>query len=388
VRIFWTAVQPSRHGAIHFCKKLAPAFFAEGVPISARIWAIEITQSPAFAQALHNFSIRFIFSLKFNPVKRSRMNSTTDAKPCPKCGEPLQPHWNLCPNCGVSVGEPICPRCQSPVKDRWKICPECGAPLLCPGCGNRLAAGRSDCPACRSAEPRGGEEKDRFSEPVTGIDFVRVTGGKYLMGDGFGEGVENELPVHEVRLDTFYLGRFPVTQSQWNRLMRQNPSSFKGADLPVEQVTWQDVQTFIRELIQANPNRQTFRLPTEAEWEYAARSGGLNQRYAGGDDPDAVAWYNANSGGQTHPVGSKAPNGLGICDMSGNVWEWCRDRFAETAYQSYAAENPLREGSGEDRVIRGGSWNLDAWSVRCTRRMGFSPEFAGPGLGFRLAMAA
>jgi formylglycine-generating enzyme required for sulfatase activity len=219
------------------------------------------------------------------------------------------------------------------------------------------------------------------------MEFVRVPGGEFLMGDTFGEGIENESPAHQVRLNTFYLGQYPVTQSQWNRLMPENPSNFRGDSLPVERVTWDDIQIFIRKLTAAQPDRKGFRLPTEAEWEYAARSGGQKQRYAGGDDVDALAWYENNSGGQTQPVGSRAPNGLDVFDMSGNVWEWCQDFFSENAYRYHVPENPCWNRDGEDRVIRGGGWNMDAWSIRCTRRMGFPPDGSGPALGFRLVMA-
>jgi len=314
------------------------------------------------------------------------MNTTADSKSCPNCGEPLQPHWKICPACEHSLGELVCPQCQRPVQERWKRCPECQATLLCPKCGNRLPADQSGCPLCLQSGSDSRHEGQRQTEPATGMEFVRVPGGKFLMGDTFGEGGENELPVHEVRLDPFFIGRYPVTQSQWNRLMRENPSQFRGNSRPVEQVSWDDIQAFICKLIEANPDRKGFRLPTEAEWEYAARSAGRKQRYAGGNDADALAWYENNSSGQTQPVGAKSPNDLGIFDMSGNVWERCQDCFSESAYDSHAAANPLWEKAGPDRVIRGGGWNLDAWSIRCTRRMGFSQDYAGPALGFRLVM--
>ena len=314
------------------------------------------------------------------------MSSASNPKTCPNCGETLKPHWKLCPSCGFSPAALLCPQCRSPVEDRWKLCPECQAMLLCPDCGKRIPAGQSNCPECSTAESQSSEQPELLSDPVTGMEFLRVPGGKFFMGDTFGEGIENELPVHEARLKTFYLGRFPVIQSQWDRLMPQNPSNFRGDRLPVEQVTWDDVQAFIRKLTEANSGSQAFRLPTEAEWEYAARSGGRKQRYAGGDDADAFAWFENNSGGQTRPVGSKAANALGIYDMSGNVWEWCQDRYSESAYQYHALEDSRWDRGREDRVIRGGSWNLDVWSVRCTRRMGYPSDFSGPALGFRLVM--
>jgi formylglycine-generating enzyme required for sulfatase activity len=221
------------------------------------------------------------------------------------------------------------------------------------------------------------------------MEFVRVPGGVFEMGDLFGDGWENENPVHTVRLDGFFMGRFPVTQGQWERVMGENPSRFlRGPDYPVEQVTWAAVAEFIGRLNAAAGGLGPFRLPTEAEWEYAARSGGRRELYAGGDDVDAVAWTDGNSAGATRPVGRKKPNGLGLYDMSGNVLEWCRDVYAADAYSTHASENPLAGGAGGDQVIRGGSWNLDAWSARCSRRFSMGRDYSGSGLGFRLVKTA
>jgi formylglycine-generating enzyme required for sulfatase activity len=206
------------------------------------------------------------------------------------------------------------------------------------------------------------------------------------MGDTMNQGIQNEQPVHQVILDDFYIARFPVTQSQWSVLIKENPSKFKHADHPVEQVTWLDASDFAQILSQAAQKNVHFMLPTEAQWEYAARSGGLDDLFAGGDDIDAVAWYEANSRGSTQPVGQKEPNGLGLCDMSGSVWEWCRDTYQADAYRHHGRYNPIVESSGADRVIRGGSWNLDAWSSRCARRSSLRDDCFGPGLGFRLIM--
>jgi formylglycine-generating enzyme required for sulfatase activity len=219
------------------------------------------------------------------------------------------------------------------------------------------------------------------------MKFVLIPAGTFRMGDVFGEGLENETPPHEVRLSCFHLGKTPVTQGQWQQVMHTNPSFFvKSAQHPVEQVTWGDVEAFIRGLTQMNAGKYRFRLPSEAEWEYAARSGGQDQKYAGGNDAEAVAWYEFNSNASTQPVGQKAPNGLGIYDMSGNVWEWCRDVYHPQAYLNHALENPVWTGAGTERVIRGGSWNLDAWSARCARRFGYPVDYYGPGLGFRLVL--
>jgi formylglycine-generating enzyme required for sulfatase activity len=225
-----------------------------------------------------------------------------------------------------------------------------------------------------------------IKEPVCGLEFVLVRGGTYAMGDTLGQGVENEQPVHQVALDSFHIARFPVTQAQWSMLKKENPSEFQHADHPVEQVTWPHARDFARKLSQAAPTDVRFELPTEAQWEYAARSGGADDLYAGGDDIDAVAWYEANSRGATHPVGQKKPTALGLYDMSGNVWEWCRDTYQPDGYNRHGRRNPVVTSPGPDRVIRGGSWNLDAWSARCTRRFSFRADLYGPGLGFRLVM--
>lgn len=168
--------------------------------------------------------------------------------------------------------------------------------------------------------------------------------------------------------------------------MPENNSRFQGDTLPVEQVTWDEVQIFIKKITNAVSGEYRVDLPTEAQWEYAARSGGCNEKYAGSETADPVAWYDENSRGTTHPVGMKAPNGLGLHDMCGNVWEWCRDNFKPDAYRHHHQENPVVNGQGRDRVIRGGGWNVDGWSVRCARRYNLPGDLHGPGLGFRLVL--
>jgi len=221
----------------------------------------------------------------------------------------------------------------------------------------------------------------------TGMEFVYVPAGKFMMGDIFGDGFGNERPVYEVVLDGFYIGKYPVTQGEWEAVMGDNPSSFKkGDDYPVEAVSWDNVQGFINALIyKKNKDRYRFRLPTEAEWEYAARSGGKKEKYAGSDDVNAVAWYDENSGGTTHPVGKKLPNGLGIFDMSGNVWEWCQDWFGD--YPSSSVTDPKGPSSGSLRVLRGGSWNFIARDCRSANRYGGTPGPQYYHLGFRLAFS-
>lgn len=238
-------------------------------------------------------------------------------------------------------------------------------------------------PAAEPLLPRKGRP---YTEPTTGMRFVYVPGGTFVMGDTFDDGVADEKPLHEVRLSGFYMAACPVTQAQWLALMDANPSGLVAGDHPVEQVTLADVRAFIDKLNAAAPDAVHFDLPTEAQWEYAARSGGKDERYAGGPDPDAVAWFEDNHTGGTAAVGRKGPNGLGIYDMSGNVWEWCRDLYHAEAYRQHAKRDPVCTRGGTDRVIRGGGWHLDAWSARCSRRFRFDPELFGPALGFRLVM--
>lgn len=243
-----------------------------------------------------------------------------------------------------------------------------------------------------SAEPPANAKRELpqagkpFTDPVTGMSFVFVPGGTFSMGDTLGDGVEDEKPVHEVTLSSFHMAIHPVTQAQWKCLMNENPSNFVDDQHPVEQVALDDVMAFIEKLNAASPRGVRFDLPSEAQWEYAARSGGLEEMYAGGADPETVAWFENNNTGGTAPVGTKLPNGLGLYDMSGNVWEWCRDIYDASAYRRHDNVDPVCTTGGGDRVIRGGGWHLDAWSARCSRRFRFDPELFGPALGFRLVM--
>ncbi|MCG6892495.1 MAG: SUMF1/EgtB/PvdO family nonheme iron enzyme [Desulfobacteraceae bacterium] len=310
-----------------------------------------------------------------------------DTSRCPQCGEPVKAGWRLCPVCETRLRPLACPQCGALVKDNWKRCPECETRLQCPGCGRRLNGSRQQCPHCST--PAGARTPDgtSFQEEICGIAFVPVSSGTYPMGDIFGEGLENETPVHDVHLDAFFISRTPVTQRQWCCLMTDNPSRFRGEERPVEQVSFFDVMLFINRIDRAHGEKFEFRLPTEAQWEYAARSGGGKELYAGGNDIERLGWYEVNSGGGTRPVAEKAPNGIGLFDMSGNVWEWCRDTYHEDAYRRHDTDNPvLEDPKKRERVIRGGSWNLDAWSLRCARRFSFPEDYLGAGLGFRLVL--
>jgi formylglycine-generating enzyme required for sulfatase activity len=171
-----------------------------------------------------------------------------------------------------------------------------------------------------------------------------------------------------------------VTQEQWQAAMGSNPSYFKGARLPVEQVSWDDVQEFLRQLNDRNDGFR-YRLPTEAEWEYAARAG-TTDKYAGASTLGDVAWYGNNSPG-TNPAGQKRPNAWGLYDMLGNVSEWCQDWHDGYYYSSSPVENPAGPSSGQGRTARGGSWGFSAWSARVSYRGGISPGFRYLSIGFR-----
>ncbi len=227
-----------------------------------------------------------------------------------------------------------------------------------------------------------------WKEPVTGMEFVWVPGGCYEMGVAESEaglGSSNN-PVHEVCLDGFWMGRTEVTEGQWRRVMGKSPSGFQscGDDCPVQGVSWKDAAKFVKKLRRLNEGRFHFDLPTEAEWEYACRSGGRREVYAGGDDLDEVAWYKGTAGRSAHPVGRKAPNGLGIYDMSGNVKEWCRDWYDARAYEKHQRKNPVCTEGRPFRLARGGSWYDHGSFARCTHRVAYKPGYRSNGFGFRL----
>lgn len=231
-----------------------------------------------------------------------------------------------------------------------------------------------------------------FSQRVVAEpEMVFVEGGCFQMGDIFGKGDEIERPVHKVCLDDFYMGKYEVTQREWVEIIGANPSGFKGCDnCPVENVSWEDVSKYIKKL--REKTGKEYRLPTEAEWEYAARSGGKKELWAGTSDDVKLgdyAWHHYNTDDSTHPVGQKKPNGLGIYDMSGNVSEWVWDGYNKKYYETSPKDNPkapLDEHEIE-RVIRGGSWVSNPWAIRTTDRSRNAPDTKDPVCGFRLALS-
>ena len=226
------------------------------------------------------------------------------------------------------------------------------------------------------------EESRREAEAViVGMEFVWVPAGEYLMGSESEEADDDEQPLTRVWISQgFFLGKYEVTQAEWETVMGGNPSVFDecGPDCPVEQVSWYDVQEFIGRL-NAAVGEERYRLPTVAEWEYAARAGTSGDRYG---NPAAIAWYDGNSGDRTHPVGEKAPNAWGLHDMLGNVWEWVGDWYGD--YPGGSVTDPRGPRSGSKRVIRGGSWVNYARSCRASGHGGNSPGSRGYDLGFRL----
>ena len=224
---------------------------------------------------------------------------------------------------------------------------------------------------------------------VNGVTFemVAVEGGTFTMGGTSEQGsdaYDSEFPTHSVTLSDYYIGKFEVTQELWKAVMGSNPSYFNGSNLPVEQVSWNECQEFITKL--NGLTGKNFRLPTEAEWEYAARGGNRSggYKYSGSNNINDVAWYDNNSGSKTHAVGTKSPNELGIYDMSGNVYEWCQDWYG--SYSSGSQTNPQGPSSGSDRVFRGGCWDFSARLCRVSTRDSRTPDSRRSSLGLRLAL--
>ena len=233
-------------------------------------------------------------------------------------------------------------------------------------------------------------EADIETINVNGVKFqmVKIQGGTFQMGATSEQGSDAydlEKPVHSVTLSDYYIGQTEVTQELWQAVMGSNPSYFTGDNQrPVESVSWDDCQEFIEKL-----NRLTgknFRLPTEAEWEYAARGGNKSRgyKYSGSNNPDAVAWYDVNSGNKTHPVAQKQSNELGLYDMSGNVYEWCQDWYGD--YSSNSQTNPIGASNGGFRVLRGGSYFMDRSGVRVSFRSRYMPDCGHFNDGVRLAL--
>lgn len=232
---------------------------------------------------------------------------------------------------------------------------------------------------------------------VNGASFkmILVQGGSFIMGCTSEQGSScygDEKPTHSVTLSDFWMGETEVTQALWKAVMGSNPSDFKGDNLPVDQVKWDDCQDFVRKLNNLMAGKISsdwkFALPTEAQWEYAARGGKYKStyRYAGSNNLDEVAWHPDNSSGKTHPVKSKRPNALGLYDMSGNVYEWCADWFDSDYYGVSPYGDPKGPSSGSGRVLRGGSEYNSADDCRVSHRGHHNTASTGSNFGFRIVL--
>jgi formylglycine-generating enzyme required for sulfatase activity len=236
-----------------------------------------------------------------------------------------------------------------------------------------------------------------------GIVFIQIPAGTFLMGTSDSEKSSLEGEKHWTRFEEcerpsrkvtltkpFLIGKYEVTQKQWTEVMSNNPSAFKGDDLPVESVSWEDAQQFIKKLNAVSDAK--FRLPSEAEWEYACRAGSTNlySTVAGREEvlPTKLveyAWSRSNAENKTHPVGTRKPNVWGLHDLHGNVWEWCRDWFDPDFYKRASARDPVNDQPAIERVMRGGSWFLEARTLRSAYRSGQLPSAKSQYVGFRLA---
>ncbi len=255
----------------------------------------------------------------------------------------------------------------------------------------------------RAVAPLDTKKNERGFDLGNGVklEMVLIPAGEFLMGspDSDTNAQSDEKPQHRVRITKpFYLGKYLVTQEQWEAIMGGNPSQFKGAKNPVEAVSWDDCQVFLGRLNEKfhrpHPDplpagEGEFRLPTEAQWEYACRAGSTTYWHFGNSDLvlGEYAWYGNNSESKTHPVGEKKPNAWGLYDMNGNVWEWCQDWYG--AYGAEVVTDPGGPATGSDRVYRGGSWYAPAWSCRSAYRYNdFAPGLRYFILGFRVSLVA
>ena len=234
-------------------------------------------------------------------------------------------------------------------------------------------------------------EEEAAKKAELNMEMVLVKGGAFFtMGctsEQRADCNDDERPIQNVSLNDYYISKYPVTQRLWKKVMGTNPSHFSGPELPVESVSWNEVQMFVKELNAMTGKK--YRLPTEAEWEYAARGGvkSKSQKYSGSNDLGKVAWHGNNSEQRTHDVGTKQPNELGIYDMSGNVWEWVQDWKENYSSSQKLKTNPAGPNFGINRVYRGCSWQDADLFCRVSRRGGSNPDFSSSFVGFRLVLA-
>ncbi len=231
------------------------------------------------------------------------------------------------------------------------------------------------------------ESKNSFTNGI-GMEFILIPAGSFWMGsDEYLENVaQNEIPRHHITItQPFYIGKYEVTQGQWAETMELPPVPQEERNLPVQQISWNDVQEFIYKL-NHREGTSMYRLPTEAEWEYAARAGSESTFFFGNDENDLgeYAWYDDNSGSQPHPVGQKLANAWGLYDMHGNVWEWTQDWYDPQYYQNSPSMDPPGPSTGRAKIMRGGGWNNGPFFSRLVKRVYDWPDSKHAFLGFRL----
>lgn len=281
---------------------------------------------------------------------------------------------------GNNSAKPSVDMTSTPKHQQGTLCP-CGSGKLLKDCHGKSLSSVSKVTADNKPQT---QDSGNFVLKVKGVEYpmVFVEGGTFMMGSASKEAYEEEKPVHQVTLSSYSIGKYEVTQDLWEAVMGSNPSRFKGARKPVERVSWDDCQDFIQKL--NNLTGKNFKLPTEAQWEYAARGGKKSKgyKYSGSDNIENVAWSPGVL--RTHKVGIKDPNELGLYDMSGNVYEWCSDWYGR--YGKTSETNPIGPTSGSDRVRRGGCWDSGSNACRVSSRTSQSPEFRVGYIGFRLCL--
>ena len=230
------------------------------------------------------------------------------------------------------------------------------------------------------------KKKEVWTEPFTGIDFILIPGGNFKIGDHFKEGDRDEKKTRSIGIETFFLGQTEVTQNEWSKLMETNPSRFKGSNNPVEKISINDIKEFINKLNQLHQHKFLFRLPTEAEWEFACTEGGLRVRFCNGKNTSRKSEIHFR-GDKTSPVKNYAPNSFGLYDMSGNVWEWTCSEYSSNYNGN--EEKCSSNSFFKFNTVRGGSWDSDERGIRGSNRNviygGYGPSDVNSNRGFRLA---
>ena len=305
---------------------------------------------------------------------------------CSKCGFENPNGFKFCCQCGTKLEvNNKCPKCGTTFPYEGIFCPECGTRV-------RVESIEKDRTSIMDMHP----EELEFMVGSCSFKMIKVDGGTFTMGatvEQEDEAFDDERPAHKVTLSDYYIGQTEVTQALWTAVMGNNPSLFKGDNRPAEGVSWDDCQAFVEKLnrlLSSQLGGMRFVLPTEAQWEFAARGGNKSKgyKYAGSNNDDDVVWFCDNSYEQTHPVAQKKPNELGLYDMSGNVLEWCQDWYDDENYYRISPENnPQGPADGEERVTRGGSWGDSAYYYcRVSCRNKHTPDFRDDYLGFRLCL--